>query len=290
MRCLVPYAGFIATDDVQHLARSILKEQKPTEAEKGEACRIARGPLYRQGPWDERPAWRMTPLLHGTRIRRRDQLLLGKRLAPSPLAILMGLLQKILIEDVGEVSEDLRYTRALCGMTYFGTRGMISPPGKAPDLGAAKFSKYRLNVRDYSMVGTVVLNAAKALGFDHRDRKVRFEIARRYLEGVQDGFYKPVLYPPSQSRRTAMPGDHPFRWYLPDRHWVPSALRGKIANGSGKVDGVYCPELWTPAGRKVENEAKRRQASLEANQRASKELQRLWTPQTPRPGTGWIFN
>lgn len=285
----IPYAGFLASDTALKVAREIIKQASPTASEIGEAERYVRGPLYPRGDWEDRPAFRMTPLKHGSAARRREQLLIGRRFNPRLPSIIAGLVQKIILEDLEGVGHD-PYTRPIVGMQYLGQRGMVCPKGKSPDLGPATHKVYRLSNKDFSLLGTVVLKAAAKAGFRHDDPRLRLQIVQTYAKGLAEERYKPVLFPPAGSIRTAMPNDHPFRLYhAGTRHWVPRECHGKASSSTGTVDGVFYPDLWDRAGKADENRAKRRQQMQDAAAKRYARLTKHINPAT-RPDPGWLFN
>lgn len=230
----VAHAGFIPTTTVGKIARSMLKTHGASKSEVEIALRIARGTRHREGPWNERPPYRLTPLLTGTVAKRRPQLLVGKRQRPNMAGCVAALVQAILCEDVLEAGN--KYGHVLAGMTYFGTRGLYAPPGVKPDQGPYKHSIYRLNTKDYGIVATQVLKACRAIGLNPASRDLRAQIVAMYLQGQLDGIYPDPVYPPRLAMRTTQVGDHPLDFRLPRKPWVEPSLQGKIVRSGGTIN------------------------------------------------------
>ncbi|MCA1807339.1 MAG: hypothetical protein LC687_05770 [Actinobacteria bacterium] len=231
---MVPHAGMIPGRTLEAIARIILKDHGASKADITMAVRIVRGDRHRVGPWDQRPPYRLTPLLTGTVAKRRPQLLVGRRMEPSILQCVKALIHKVILEECLETGA--AYAHTLTGMTFFGTRGLYAPPGVKPDAGPYKFQIYRLNYADFNVVGTCAKRACKAIGLDVSDSDLRAKIVTTYLQGQETGKYRHPIYAPPWSMRTTLVGDHPLDFRLPRKPWVAPHLRGKVCRSNGTVD------------------------------------------------------
>lgn len=234
-RCYVPHAGFIPVNTVRKIAKSILKTHSPSQSDVVMALRIARGTRHRAGPWEDRPPYRLTPLMTGTAYKRRPQLLVGKRTEPKIEACVKALVQEVLLEEYLETGT--LYAHALSGQTYFGTRGLYAPKGGKPDQGPYKHSIYRMNNRDFGIIATAAIKACRRAGLEIKDRDLRAQIVTMYHTGMEAGNYQEPIYPPRDAMRTTQVGDHPLDFRMPRRPWAPAHLKGKIVRAGGTCEG-----------------------------------------------------
>jgi len=231
----IAMAGFIPVTTLTKLAKVIIRESGIAQSDITEALKIARGTRHRAGPWDQRPPWRMTPLLTGTPAKRRPQLLVGRRHEPKFTDVVKALIHHVILEEVLETGP--MYARVLAGMTFFTTRGLYCAPGVKPETGQAKHAIYRVNNKDFGLVGTIAIRTCRAAGLDIFDRDLRARIVNVYLTGREDGTYRPAQYPPLNSIRSAKVGDHPFDFLLPAKPWVPPEIRNKTYRAGGTIRG-----------------------------------------------------
>lgn len=238
-RWSVPTAGFVSSLDLQGVARELLAKVRPTKAEIAAALRIMRGSRHREGPWDERPAYRVAPLLHGRVHRRLPHLLVGRRKAPSKLGLAMALTHYHLANQV--IGTKGTYSQFLAGVTWYNRRSPSAPKGGEEILrGDARTAGYRLHVNDFSTIGREVSTAGAALGLDPKSRWVADQIAAIYHEGLAAGRYHRPVVVPYGCFKTAAPGDHPLDHHLPpDGAHIPRRYRQVIRRASGKIAGKW---------------------------------------------------
>lgn len=229
----IPMAGFIPVTTLNKLAKIVIKKSGIAKSDITEALKIARGTRHRAGPWNQRPPWRMTPLLTGTPAKRRPQLLAGRRYEPKFTDVVKALIHHVILEEVLETGP--QYARVLAGMTFFATRGLYCAPGVKPETGQAKHAIYRLNNKDFGLVGTIAIRTCRAAGLDIIDRDLRARIVTLYLTARETGEYRHPQYPPMYSIRSAKVGDHPFDFLIPAKPWVPKEIRDKTYRAGGTI-------------------------------------------------------
>lgn len=272
----VPTGGFIGSSDLQKVAGVFLKEVAPTKSEITAALRILRGKRYREGPWENRPAYRLQPLLHGSGARRLPHLLVGRRKAPSMRSLGMALCHYHLANTV--LGTRGPYSQFLAGATFYCRRSPVAPSGADILTGGAKSAGYRLHVTDYSAMGREVLKAGKALGVHATSREVSDRITSIYLEGFASGRYRPAVLVPYGCYPSPAPGDHPLDHYHPDQPSTDRRYRNKVRRASGMIGREWPEGLdLTPEDQLA--------ARLEAHRKTTEHL-RVAT--TAAPSTDWL--
>lgn len=276
-RWSVPTAGFISSLDLQGVARELLAEMTPTKAEIVAALRIMRGSRHREGPWGERPAYRVAPLLHGRVHRRLPHLLVGRRREPSKLGLAMALAHYLLANRV--IGTKGTYSQFLAGATWYNRRSPSAPKGGEDVLkGEAKTAGYRLHVNDFSAIGREVLRASAALGLDPRSGGVADRITAIYHEGLAAGRYHRPVVVPYGSFPTTAPGDHPLDFRMMPSPAVPRRYHQVIRRASGRIAGEWpkCLDLsWDE--------------QVAAAQRSRPHSLNTLTITDEVPDTGWLF-
>jgi len=195
------------------------------------------------GPWEQRPAPRLTPIRAGFYYKGAiNNILVGRRRAPNLEAIVSAIVQRVLQE--AWLGNDVELASSVAGAHFMGRRGLIAPPGKEIDKGIMEFKTYRLNFTDQKRVGVILNKVAKKIGLDTKDPELRFRICQIYSNGIDAGTMMEPFKHLMGSKATKRTGDDCFTVYL-DRHWkpIPPEFRNKIQRGTGKIDGEYRPEL-----------------------------------------------
>ena len=231
----IPMAGFIPVTTLSKMAKVLIKDEGLNAGDISEALKIARGTRHRQGPWEQRPPWRYTPIRMGTTTKKRPHLLIGRRLEPNIQSLVSALIHYVLIEEVLEAGS--QYARVLAGKTFFATRGLYCAKGQTPEVPEGKPKALLLDNRHFGIIGTVALKACKRAGLDVKDRDLRTKILMMYLNGREAGEYRHPQYPPRAAIRSAKVGDHPFDFLIPSKPWVDPAIRGKTYRAGGTIRG-----------------------------------------------------
>lgn len=65
LKTAIPVAGFFPSGDLVKIGKAFLAEVSPGQSEITAALRIMRGTRHPTGAWEDRPAYRLQPLLHG---------------------------------------------------------------------------------------------------------------------------------------------------------------------------------------------------------------------------------
>lgn len=236
-RYTVPVAGFIASSDLKYVSKRFLQDIKPTPSEITEALKIMRGTRHRVGPWSERPAYRLQPLLHGTWNQRLPHLLVGRRMEPNLMSLMNAVVHwHLAAHIIGTASQ---YNHYLAGATFYGRRGVIAPKGVEVLKGNAKSAGYRLSEVDFSVIGQSCLKAVAVLGVHLKDRRMSDKIASIYAEGFTEGHcQRPVVLPYGTFATTAS-GDHPLDHRYSKASPVPSHLKNSIRRASGLIKGSW---------------------------------------------------
>ncbi|SIT81198.1 hypothetical protein SAMN05421665_1232 [Yoonia rosea] len=205
----MPVAGFISSLDLRHVANIIIKEQGFTYSDQQAALRAIRGSRYPTGPWDDRPSYRLTPLLHGKgKLVKLPHLLVGRRRNPSIESLVMALVHYHLCDRVMGITGSYRWF--LTGATYYQRRGVSAPKGSEVLTGGAGHTGYLLHTSDFVYIGMEVIKACSQLGINPRSRQLSDRITQFYHEGLAAGTYHRQLLCTPWARRTQAMGDHPL--------------------------------------------------------------------------------
>ena len=276
-RFTVPTGGFFSSLDLQQLGRELLAETNPTKADMTEALKIMRGPRHRSGPWDQRPSYRLTPLLHGRWNTRLPHVLVGRRKAPSQRGLGMALVHYHLAIRVLGVRP--RYAAYLAGCTWMGRKGVSAPKGAEVLKGGAKSAAYHLHITDFGAVGRTVLKAGEKIGLPRRSRWVGDRITSLYFAGLADGRYRPAIIVPRGCFRTTAMGDHPLDHRLGSDPWIPREYRQTIRRASGMIGRQWPTGLDQPW----------EEATAQCSDQPHRNSFQIITTDSA-PDTGWIFN
>ncbi len=241
----VPLGGYIAGGAINTVARSIFKHIKPTPSEIAGAVRFARGARHRVGEWDDRPTYRMAPLKYGRARARLPHLLVGRRYEPNPSVIVRAFVHYTLAREFLDTGH--RYNVFLAGGTFMGRQGLCVPPGQKDEVltGDVRYSKYRLNYADFTIIGTHTLKAAEKLGLRRTDKDLSAFIITTYGRLLASGDAHPPVSVPLRSMRTDFLGDSLFDHVLPRSSAVPFRYHKAIRRSSGLISGEW-PEGLDP--------------------------------------------
>ena len=272
----VPVAGFIPSHDLRAIAAEFMQEVNPTQADIANALRIMRGTRHREGPWSERPAYRLQPLLKGRLHQRLPHLLLGRRKAPSLIGLSTALVHYQLANTM--IGTRGTYSQYLAGASFFGRRGVIATKGQDVFKGDAKSAGYRLHLTDYSAIGRECLRAGGVLGFNPKARWFADRITSMFIEGLQSARYRSPLVVPYGTFRTTASGDHPLDTRFSTKAPVPSVYHNEIRRSSGLINGKW-PDGIDLSWEELEAERLRPAPSLFAVQTTKTALD-----------TSWVFN
>jgi hypothetical protein len=283
-RNLVPTCGLIPSPALSVIAKELLADLKPTKGDLADAVRMMRGSRHREGLWQDRPVY-STAVVH-TRsprpklARRMPEFLIGRRLAPTPRAIMSAAIHyHLAIHVLGLGQQPALY---LAGASYFCRRALIRPTGQRREYrGKVVNNAYHLRFSEFIAIGRLVLKAAVVLGVNTSHSSW---ITVRYLDGVKAGqFRKPIVVHPLAGITTGA-GDHPLDTFLPHPDLTPSLPRfnSKIRRASGKI----CGRAEYPEGLDVSleelSERVRHNAQLHHNQNQIK--------LSDAPSTNWLFS
>ncbi|WP_171134936.1 hypothetical protein [Ruegeria sp. HKCCD7221] len=241
----VPLGGFVAGGAINAVARSVLRQTKPTPSEVAEAVRLTRGTRHRIGDWDGRPAYRMAALRHGRARERLQHLLVGRRYEPNASVIVRAFVHYSLAREF--LGTGHRYNVYLSGGTFMGRQGLCAPPGRKDEVltGDVQYSKYRLSYADFAIVGTHALRAAERLGLRRSDGDLRAFIVTSYGRLLASGDAHPPVSVPIRSMRTDFLGDSLFDHVLPRSSKIPFRYHKAIRRSSGLISGEW-PEGLDP--------------------------------------------
>ena len=229
----LPVAGHISSLDLRDIANVLMKEQGFTYSDQQAALRAIRGPRYPVGHWDDRPAYRLTPLLHSKgKLARLPHLLVGRRRNPSTGSLMMALVHYHLCDRVMGIEGSYRWF--LTGATYFQRRGVSAPKGAEVLTGGAGHTGYLLHTADHVYIGMEVLKACSKLGINPKSRELSDRITQLYHEGLVAGIYHRQLLCSPWARRTRAMGDHPLSTFIQFTH---SPHFGKIRLPTGYLQG-----------------------------------------------------
>lgn len=271
----LPIGGYIASPALRAIGRSVLRRADLTPSDKAAGVYYARGREYPRGSWDGRPVYRMAVLKYRKRRQRMHHLLLGKRKVLTPEVIVLAVVHYTVLRTVMDLGH--RYAVFAAGATFFGRQGMCAPPGRKQDvaLGDSRYSKWKLNYSDFSMLGAHALKAAQAMGIDHRDRDLQAFITTTYVRGVETGSFRPPVSVPHHAMHTTYLGDTIFDHRLTrrtvERSGVPRMYLDQIRRSSGLVNRTW-PDGIDPPSNLLPRE------TLTAK------------PAAPPVATDWIFN
>lgn len=242
----LPHGGFISSHAVRATAYKALTRLRPTASEKAAAVRYARGSRYPMGNWDDRPAYRVSPLKYGRANIRLPHLLVGRRTPPSAVTIASAFVQYILAGEVMETGSI--YNKFLAGGTFMGRRGLCVPKGRKDEVltGDARYSKWMLGYKDFSIVGTHALRSAKLLGMDKADRELKAFIVVTYRQGLEAGTYRPPISCPIGTMPGGFLGDHPHDHQFAPQAKVPRKYFKSIRRSSGMIKREWPEGLDTP--------------------------------------------
>lgn len=234
---IVPVAGFIASGDLKYITKQFLADLNSTKADVAAALRIMRGTRHREGPWSERPAYRLQPLLHGRWNQRLPHLLVGRRFEPSLKSLINALVHWHLATQIIRTAS--QYSHYLAGATFYGRRAPIAPKGVEVLKGDMRTAGYRLSAVDFSAIGQRCLKAGAVLGVHPEDRRISDRIISLYANGVEAGHcHRPVVLPYG-TFATPAAGDHPFdhmySWASP----VPPQYTDVVRRASGLIKGAW---------------------------------------------------
>lgn len=274
----VPTGGYIASLDLLNIANQLMREVSPAQSEIAAALRIMRGTRYREGPWEERPPYRLQPLLHGRFNVRLPHLLVGRRKVPTMRGLGMALAHYHLADQVSGTRGS--YSQYLAGATFYCRRYVAAPKGADVLTGGAKSAAYRLHTTDFSTIGREVLKAGKALGIDPKSRWAADRITSLYFEGLAAGRYHPVVVLPHGSFPTTAPGDHPLDHRLPTDPAIPPEHRNAIRRASGRIGTQYPVGLDLPWEAQLTHRATQRSAAAPSPYQI--------TRTTEAPDTSWL--
>lgn len=281
LRYRYPVGGFIPSNSLWVVGKTFLKAHNPTQSEMTEALKIMRGPRHRSGPWEQRPPYRLSPLLYGRWNVRLPHVLVGRRREPSMRGLSMALAHYHLAKSI--LGTTSRYPLYLAGCTWMSRSGLSAPKGAEVLKGDAKHTGYRLHLTDYTSVGRTVLKAGETLGLQKYDREVTDRITSIYLELLHEGTCRGPVVVPRGSRPTFALGDNPFDHLLPANHHVPRQYHNKIRRASGAISREW-PEGMDLSWEDVEAQ---RQAIREAERRRHQANRTTYTDTTP--DTSWLF-
>lgn len=239
----VPLGGYLSGHAINTVARSVLKHIKPTPPETAEAVRYARGTRHRVGDWDDRPTYRMAPLMYRNARGRLPHLLVGRRHQPNASAIARAFVHYTLAREF--LGTGHRYNVYLAGGTFFGRQGLCVPPGRKAEVpkGDARHVKYRLLYADCATLGTHALRAAGRLGLLRSDRDLTAFIVTAYGRLLASNEAYPPISVPIRSMRTDFLGDSIFDHKLPRSSQVPARYHRAIRRSSGLISGQWPEDL-----------------------------------------------
>ncbi|QFT74018.1 hypothetical protein FIU92_13350 [Ruegeria sp. THAF33] len=235
----VALGGYIPGGAINAVARSVMKQTKPTPQEIAEAVRLTRGTRHRVGDWSDRPTYRMAVLRHGRARERLPHLLIGRRHVPNASAIVRSFVHYVLAREF--LGTGHRYQVYLVGGTFMGRQGLCVPPGRKDEVltGDVQYSKYRLSYNDFAIIGTHTLKAAEKLGLRRSDRDLTAFIAVAYGRLLASGEAFPPVSVPIRSMKTDMLGDSLFDHVLPRSPAIPPRYHKMIRRSSGLIAGKW---------------------------------------------------
>ena len=272
-----PIAGYFGSLDLQRLGTDLMREIRPTQGDLTAALRVLRGSRYPVGPWEQRPAYRMAPLMTQRYNKRLPHLLVGRRKPPSIRSLSMALTHYLLGKHV--LGTGKTYNCFLAGGSYYVRRAPMAPRSEDVLLGGSK-AGYRLQRSDYTTIGREVLKACQCLGVDPDGRLSGNLVTSLYFAGLQAGEYRSSVMIPSTVLRSSAAGDSVFDHYIPSDLSAPRQYWGKVRRASGKIGREH------PVGLDVHPEDRKHASTIHQN-RKYHEANRVQTVQPP--STDWLF-
>lgn len=233
----VPAGGFISSLDLRKIGRRFMVETAPSNGDVTAALRIMRGTRYRQGPWEERPAYRVQPLLKGRWNVRLPHLLVGRRRCPSLRGLEMAIAHYHLARST--LGAGSAYASYLAGATWYCRKVVAAPDLSEVLKGGAKSSAYLLHVADFGAIGRTALKAGEVLGLPRNARWVGERLTALYLDAQEQGHCRPPVVVPFGALPTRAAGDNALDHFLPVYRGIPREHQNSFRRATGLIKGEY---------------------------------------------------
>ncbi len=242
----LPTGGYFPTTEVIRIASKLRNEEfvkPPSSIAEFRAVEWMRT-RHSAGHWDDRPLFSLHKLFNKTHwTRRLPHVLVGRRYAPR----LRNLVEALVHYHLGRyvLGAGPGYAFYLAGAQYFGTRGLIRPPGqrntvldaRTREIREVRGKTYHLTTGDYRSIGRRCIDALDRFNIARNPlgQEMKDLILGLHFEGVAAGdFHQAVVVHPG-SIATFAPADHPFCHWTPKNTWWAPQFANKVRRGGGTI-------------------------------------------------------